>query len=283
MAEPGRGAGALAGDERSRLLLTFTVRALDQLRKLTEPPSEDTETATLRWVRQSRRYPLWRVSHAYDPQAAVRLICWFPPGHRHGRRCLVRRRQGPPRGRVLRRGSRPRRPADRPVEARDGLRGEAMTDRQPATPDQARFARGNARLDELLADPELAADVAAARADAEEMDRVYAMNLAMIRQAAQHDPGRGRPQARRRPGRRIPPRAPRRHAALHPVRLPDGHRRRRRRHRRRRPRPAHRAGPRLDFARARRPQPVDTRLPVFRPGTPGGGRKLSSPRPPPRC
>ena len=39
----------------------------------------ESETATLRWVRQSRRYPLWRVSHAYHPQAAVRLICWFPP------------------------------------------------------------------------------------------------------------------------------------------------------------------------------------------------------------
>ena len=35
-----------------------------------------------RWleVRQSSRYELWRVSHAYHPQVAVRLICWFPPG-----------------------------------------------------------------------------------------------------------------------------------------------------------------------------------------------------------
>lgn len=71
---------AHSGDERSRLLLTFTVRALDQLRKLTDPPTEDTETATLRQVRQSSRYELWRVSHAYHPQVAVRLICWFPPG-----------------------------------------------------------------------------------------------------------------------------------------------------------------------------------------------------------
>jgi hypothetical protein len=30
--------------------------------------------------RQSGRYELWRVSHAYHPQVAVRLICWFPPG-----------------------------------------------------------------------------------------------------------------------------------------------------------------------------------------------------------
>ncbi len=29
--------------------------------------------------RQSRRYELWRVSHAYHPRVAVRLICWFPP------------------------------------------------------------------------------------------------------------------------------------------------------------------------------------------------------------
>src|SRR5271165_2919995 len=60
-----------------------------------------------------------------------------------------------------------------------------MTDDQPAAPGQPGFVRGNERLDQLLADPELAADVAAAHADAGEMDRVYAMNLAMIRKAAQ--------------------------------------------------------------------------------------------------
>ena len=58
---------ARSGDQRSRMLLAFTARALDQLRTLTEPPARETETATLRWVRQSRRYPLWRVSHAYHP------------------------------------------------------------------------------------------------------------------------------------------------------------------------------------------------------------------------
>jgi transcriptional regulator with XRE-family HTH domain len=60
-----------------------------------------------------------------------------------------------------------------------------MTEDQPAAPGQPGFVRGNERLDQLLADPQLAADVAAAHADAEEMDRVYAMNLAMIRKAAQ--------------------------------------------------------------------------------------------------
>jgi hypothetical protein len=71
---------ARSGDERSRLILGLTARALDQLRNLTDPPTLETETATLRQVRQSRRYELWRVSHAYHPQVAVRLICWFPPG-----------------------------------------------------------------------------------------------------------------------------------------------------------------------------------------------------------
>ncbi len=72
-------ADARAGDERARTVLVFVARALDQLRNLREPLVREGETATLRWVRQSRRYPLWRVSHAYHPQVAVRLICWFPP------------------------------------------------------------------------------------------------------------------------------------------------------------------------------------------------------------
>jgi hypothetical protein len=62
-----------------RTILMFTARALDQLRSLADPPGGDAETATLRKVRQSRRYQLWRVSHAYHPEVAVRLICWFPP------------------------------------------------------------------------------------------------------------------------------------------------------------------------------------------------------------
>jgi hypothetical protein len=70
---------ARSGDQRAHTILVFVTRALDQLRNLTEPPTPETETATLRQVRQSRRYPLWRVSHAYHPQVAVRLICWFPP------------------------------------------------------------------------------------------------------------------------------------------------------------------------------------------------------------
>ena len=47
------------------------------------------------------------------------------------------------------------------------------------------LVRGNEHLDRLLSDPQIAADVADAQAAAEEMDRVCAMNLAMIRKAAQ--------------------------------------------------------------------------------------------------
>jgi DNA-binding transcriptional regulator YiaG len=60
-----------------------------------------------------------------------------------------------------------------------------MSDHQSPASDQPAFVRGNTRVDQLLSDPQLAADVAAAHAGAEEMDRVYAMNLAMIRKAAQ--------------------------------------------------------------------------------------------------
>lgn len=37
------------------------------------------DTPGLKWVRQSGRFPVWRTSHPYDEDAAVRVICWFPP------------------------------------------------------------------------------------------------------------------------------------------------------------------------------------------------------------
>jgi DNA-binding XRE family transcriptional regulator len=56
---------------------------------------------------------------------------------------------------------------------------------EDAIPQPATFVRGNDHLDRLLSDPELVADVTQAHSEAEEMDRVHAMNLAMIRKAAQ--------------------------------------------------------------------------------------------------
>lgn len=49
-----------------------------------------------------------------------------------------------------------------------------MSDRQSPASDQPTFVCGNERVDQLLSDPRLAADVAGAHADAEEMDQVYA-------------------------------------------------------------------------------------------------------------
>ena len=54
-----------------------------------------------------------------------------------------------------------------------------------SNPPRPAFERGNERLDQLLSDPQISAEVTQAHAEAEEMDRVYAMNLAMIRKAAQ--------------------------------------------------------------------------------------------------
>ena len=53
------------------------------------------------------------------------------------------------------------------------------------TPEQPVFIRRNDHLERLLSDPIIAFDVATAHADAEDMDRAYAMNLAMVRKAAQ--------------------------------------------------------------------------------------------------
>lgn len=60
--------------------LALVTAELDVLQELNGEPSDD--TATLKRVRQSRRNQVWRVAHAYDPDVAVRLIAWFPPGRR---------------------------------------------------------------------------------------------------------------------------------------------------------------------------------------------------------
>jgi hypothetical protein len=50
---------------------------LDYLQDLKEPPADD--TPTLKQVRQSRNYQVWRVSHPFRDGIAIRLIVWFPP------------------------------------------------------------------------------------------------------------------------------------------------------------------------------------------------------------
>ncbi len=75
-------AEAKAGDEHARTVRRWVLAALAELQELTETPDRDDETASLKWVRQSRRYPLWRTAHPFVPGVAVRVICYFPPEQR---------------------------------------------------------------------------------------------------------------------------------------------------------------------------------------------------------
>ncbi|KQR50493.1 hypothetical protein ASF88_19930 [Leifsonia sp. Leaf336] len=63
--------------ERGQQVYRLLVLMLRRLRELDAAPVE--ETAMLKRVRQSRQYPVWRVSHPYREGIALRLICWFPP------------------------------------------------------------------------------------------------------------------------------------------------------------------------------------------------------------
>jgi len=71
-----------AGDHVARRQLKFAIAGMSRLNDLSEPPSED--SAVLMRVRQRRKYPIWRVSHPFDDEVAVRLIVWFPEGETAG-------------------------------------------------------------------------------------------------------------------------------------------------------------------------------------------------------
>jgi len=70
-------ASAKSGDSLALLVAKYLTDELNYLKGLESEPEED--TATLKRVRQSGKYPIWRLSHGFDKDAAVRLICWFPP------------------------------------------------------------------------------------------------------------------------------------------------------------------------------------------------------------
>lgn len=63
-------------EERGGRLLVVATALLKELNDLPATPAE--ETATFKLVQQARRHELWRVAHPFDPDVAVRLICWFP-------------------------------------------------------------------------------------------------------------------------------------------------------------------------------------------------------------
>ena len=56
--------------------LTWAGALRGVLRDLPAKPTE--ETSTLKHVRQAHRHEIWRVAHPYDPEVAVRILCWFP-------------------------------------------------------------------------------------------------------------------------------------------------------------------------------------------------------------
>jgi hypothetical protein len=64
-----------AEEEGGRLLAVATA-LLQELNDLPAKPAE--ESATFKRVQQARRHELWRVAHPFDPDVAVRVICWFP-------------------------------------------------------------------------------------------------------------------------------------------------------------------------------------------------------------
>lgn len=71
-----------AGDYVAAKQVDFADAGIEVLTELSEPPTED--TAVLMRVRQRGKYPIWRVSHPFDDDVAVRLIVWFPEGSAAG-------------------------------------------------------------------------------------------------------------------------------------------------------------------------------------------------------
>lgn len=66
---------AKSGDAYALRAAKHVLDELNYIKALDREPDED--TATLKVVRQSRRHRIWRLSHPFDPQMAVRVICWF--------------------------------------------------------------------------------------------------------------------------------------------------------------------------------------------------------------
>ena len=64
-------------DPLSKRIATIVFAQMKFLTDLESKPEEN--MATLRTVVQSKKYRLWRVSHPYEKDIAVRLVVWFPP------------------------------------------------------------------------------------------------------------------------------------------------------------------------------------------------------------
>lgn len=62
-------------EEAGGPVLEITLGLLAALAQLEGEPAE--ETITFKRVRQAKRHRLWRVAHPYEPDIAIRIICWF--------------------------------------------------------------------------------------------------------------------------------------------------------------------------------------------------------------
>jgi hypothetical protein len=65
------------GNEHAVKMAKHVLDELNYIKALDAEPADD--TATLKRVRQSKTYQVWRLSHPFDPEIAVRIICWFDP------------------------------------------------------------------------------------------------------------------------------------------------------------------------------------------------------------
>lgn len=64
-----------AGDDEARKIYALVRFQLTLLQDLDGPPPQ--ESKMLKEVRQSKQYPVWRLSHPYREGLAVRTIVWF--------------------------------------------------------------------------------------------------------------------------------------------------------------------------------------------------------------
>lgn len=62
-------------EEAGGVVEEVTLALLEELAQLDGEPTE--ESATFKRVRQARRHRLWRISHPYEPDIAIRIIFWF--------------------------------------------------------------------------------------------------------------------------------------------------------------------------------------------------------------
>jgi DNA-binding transcriptional regulator YiaG len=165
-------AKANEGDGHARRLLGRATDALNQLRVLEGPPSED--MPDLKRVRQSKTYTVWRTAHPFDPEIAFRLICWF---RRTVRRWSLRC------SRLIRRGWVMCSIAVSVPALMWQFNSGSMKLRRRVMSDKRTFRRMNDRISELTNSPLIADDVRRYAAEREHVNRVYAQGLADIRRA----------------------------------------------------------------------------------------------------